>query len=1100
MRACLLYVCLALVGCGNLPQSKKSPTKNRPGDAIGGLPSAVDLGANCTAGVLGCACDATGSCTGDSFCNSHFICALTASGCTLGEVDCGCSGGSCDSGLVCIDNVCHDNTGLVGGPCLDATHCHTAARCADGVCVACSPGEQGCTCANGNACNETLQCTDSICVTGIGYAAAPANATAASCVTPCSGPLVAPDGTYVACPSSGVMDGCLTGLTCAQGQCLCSGSKPTTCTADVDCPDFETCLDGYCRANCNADTDCQAGAICHRRVCRKSCDIGTPNCPNGNICEPLDGQSGVCLMQADTLVTAGTTAAVLTLSTGALRFTPSSSTNQVTITNTSSFDSGVILRKYQEREPNPNGALNGNQMPVTVTALQQREIAPTVDSTTCVTGTRGCSCGSNSANPCVSPSQSYSLVCQATLCQLPTCTAGTEGCACTGSDCQLLCEPGRCPLTWVTFDVSVAGSAILQGVKDTVVDFVLPAGQTATVTVGSTSQSGPWDGLIEVEPTGAGATRQQLAVSYANTPDGSWAGTVDYFGDFLVAKGFGAWETALNSGTVTDALVDGIGNAFLQEWANFRRGKISYHTLQAVLTSTRTGSWSLPQLSAVCNAGGSGTKAICFPDDSTQGYQVYTENPNDSPVPGGVVELPFSMVLSAVNKTFYQGAIDSTQALQYPGSPAIAIGFANDPSACTPDADANCVSYINNLQMSSAIGGRFNAPSGAGSCALNYQAVTMPWLVPGFAGRSTLDANGNPSVSECQNGALSAANPLIDGTARTRSFTLIDGAVINGDTMIILFSESTPPLAGSDANSAITEYGLLSLKRKNGANNVAPVPVTVPTATPPTGAAPNVSCYGAAAVLDPLAPKIGNGYANTAALLAAAQTLQGNTGTTLWPQIVRGLMTGSPIDQTVNKQPTMNVTNGWSLPSSTLHEQVHYLCEDTQLFEGGGGSGADGGSAGTQCPVGSRVTYFTVNSTVLSNAAVQGHACQSTGTCDVTLKNWIAEGGYIVNGSPSWRCDNGADTCNQDNFEMRSGKDFYPINSDTVYLPIASAVDEAFRYRTRFVNRAGTNVGFAPDICTDDQQTQLYCYSPGRHRHHRAALQLSNRHLSQLRQ
>ena len=56
-------------------------------------------------------------------------CAQPAAGCTPGKADCTCAGGGCDAGLACVSGVCRDNTGFPGGPCLDATHCHSAARC-----------------------------------------------------------------------------------------------------------------------------------------------------------------------------------------------------------------------------------------------------------------------------------------------------------------------------------------------------------------------------------------------------------------------------------------------------------------------------------------------------------------------------------------------------------------------------------------------------------------------------------------------------------------------------------------------------------------------------------------------------------------------------------------------------------------------------------------------------------------------------------------------------------------------------------------------------------------------------------------------------------
>jgi hypothetical protein len=975
------------------------------------------------------------------YCGDQRVCVLPKQDCNPGEADCACSGGGCNSGLACVNNVCRASIGFIGGPCIDENHCHTAARCASDVCVACSPGEQGCTCGTGGACNETLKCTDSICVADTGYAAAPATATPAACVTPCSGGMVAPDGSWVACPSDGVMDGCLPGLTCAQGQCLCSGSKPKTCTADVSCPDFQTCLNGFCRANCSLDTDCRSGAVCHRRVCRKACDIGTPNCPSGNVCEPLDGQKGVCLMRADSVVSAPASAATLTLSRTVMRFTPNLTQNSFSITNTSAFDSPVVIRHARQRQAD---ALT--QQP-TKLELLERETPPAVDSGACTTGTLGCRCGPDTSHPCVTLTQSYALACETNICKLPTCQGGTEGCFCNGTDCRRLCEAGRCPLEWLQLTAALGNTNLVSKSTDVVVGLTIPAGQTATITIDSPAQGGPWDGALEVEPAGGGATRQLVALNYANTPDGVWSGSAYYFGDFLVNDaGLAAWgaqRATITTDPSFNGTINNLGNAFLEAWANFRRGTISYRTFLAILVATRTESWKSGTLQAKCGVG-----EICYPDDSPQGFDVYTDTPNQAPVPGAVVELPFAMTLQGVNSTFYQGAVDSTVALQYPGSPAIGIGFQGDPGACTPGADGNCISFLSTLTMSSAVGGRYD--QGSGTCPAPFQSVSMPWLLTDFIGRSRDNGAGGRATVECRVGDLGAANPMLDGTANTRSMDIIDGAIINGNNLLILFRERTQPLVAGAADSGVVAYGILSLARQNAAPQAfMPMPPS-PAPTPPASAKPDLSCASATDVLAPIA--VQEKYADVPTMLASGA----------WVLITRALITGSVADPNTNP-PTLTVANTWTQGS----EQVHFLCEDNRLFDGGP-------ARGTPCPSGSRVLYFTVNPSI----NVPGQSCQSNATCDTQLQNWIKQGGVVVQSQPVWRCVDGSNTCSLDSFDLRSGKAFYTQSSTALYLPLGSAVAEAFAYRTKFVNRAGTNLGFAPAVCGDSSQTLPYCYAP----------------------
>jgi hypothetical protein len=1048
VRNALLILGLVCAGCGD----------------GGGVAPVKDAGIGC-AGQLGCDCDPTGRCAMGAFCDSSRKCSAPKTGCTPGELECGCAGGGCNSGLHCLEDVCRDNTGFEGGTCLPDNQCHTGNRCAAGVCLACSPGTQGCTCST-SGCNDTLACDHGMCVTGTGFAAnTPSPAGPTSCVTPCSGGLVAPDGSYVACPADGIMPGCLPGLSCDHGQCLCPGSAAKTCTADVDCADFHACLDGYCRTNCEGAGDCRSDASCYRHVCRKSCDVSkTGACPEGLICYPFDGQNGVCLMRAEQpLASPPPDAAQLALPLPALRFTPSNTTGKLDIQNTSSFDAVVVLRKLRQREPNPM-----TKDPITLELLA-RETAPAVDSNNCATGSRGCRCGSDSARPCNELEPGFAMSCESGVCQLRSCQAGTIGCACDGADCRVLCEAGRCPLEFVSLAVDVGINHVVPVTKDQIVTFTLPANQTASLTV-SAPERGPWDGAIEVEPRGKGGERQEVAVSYANTPEGRWVGEMHYFGDFSVSDtGLDTWRA--NRGAVTndasfDAEVSGIRNAFLEKWANFRRGRIDFRTLLAVLVATRSESWRSPTLTQICGPHG----WICYPDDNPDGYGVYTFTQDNSPVPAGVLQMPFAMQLSpvAADPLSFGGVVDGGYALQYPGAPAVAAKFAADPAACKPGADGNCITFFDSFAMSSVVGGRYD---GAG-CSARYGATVIPWLVPGFAGRSALDANGLRYLHECrelraplaggddashrQNSDFSSANPILDGRERTRTLELIDGLVVNGDTMLILFREKTPPLVGF-ASSGVTAYGFISLKRDDTPGS-APLPSPVPVLpTPPPQAAPANGCGTAGDVLARVAQADGS---------TVPTLLNGGN----WPKVAHALLDGTLVGDA-----TPMITGPSPAPwivTGGNNEQVHYLCADTKKFEGAG-----------ECPADSPITYFTVDPTILSDgqpsstAWVSRNACQSDGTCDARLAEWTSRG-WIKQAQAKWRCAGGAPSCDGDRFELRTGKEFYQATSKAVFLPLRNAVDEAFRYRTRFQNRSGTNLGFVPQICGQGQETLPYCYTP----------------------
>jgi hypothetical protein len=251
----LPIVVLMLAACSGKPAAKKGPV-------------APPVRLHPSESAFGSACDASGACPDGYFCNDDRRCQKPTAGCAPGTFECPCSGGGCNSGLRCVDDVCRDNTGFAGGACLGGDHCHTGFRCSEGVCVQCAAGTQGCTCSADGTCGETLSCLDGMCVTDSGYANAAAAATSATCVTPCSDGLTLPDGTYVACGSDGLLPGCLPGQTCQNGQCLGAEDDARTCTADTDCPDFHACLGGKCRGNCDTIDDCQSVARCVRHVCR----------------------------------------------------------------------------------------------------------------------------------------------------------------------------------------------------------------------------------------------------------------------------------------------------------------------------------------------------------------------------------------------------------------------------------------------------------------------------------------------------------------------------------------------------------------------------------------------------------------------------------------------------------------------------------------------------------------------------------------------------------------------------------------------------------------------------------------------------------------
>jgi hypothetical protein len=155
---------------------------------------------------------------------------------------------------------------------------------------------------------------------------------------------------------------------------------------------------------------------------------------------------------------------------------------------------------------------------------------------------------------------------------------------------------------------------------------------------------------------------------------------------------------------------------------------------------------------------------------------------------------------------------------------------------------------------------------------------------------------------------------------------------------------------------------------------------------------------------------------------------------------------------------------------------VHYYCEATGTFDGAGGDVVEA------CPAGSKVTYFVLQAGAPDPAA---HRCNprangDRGTCQAAL-NVLVDAGHVAQLDPAWTCrDQNQALCSADRLDLRAGKVFFPPLPEpvAVFRPLNEAVDQAFRYKTRFRGRTGSAVGFAPQICLPNSDQIPYCYDP----------------------
>ena len=117
------------------------------------------------------------------------------------------------------------------------------------------------------------------------------------------------------------------------------------------------------------------------------------------------------------------------------------------------------------------------------------------------------------------------------------------------------------------------------------------------------------------------------------------------------------------------------------------------------------------------------------------------------------------------------------------------------------------------------------------------------------------------------------------------------------------------------------------------------------------------------------------------------------------------------------------------------------------------------------CPKTSEVVFFTVDSTVMSQADIAALPCQQTGSCGDVLNQWIADADPVIQGDPVYRCEAGA-YCDLDRRNLRAGKAFFSaLASEPALVPFRGQLESAFRYKLRFQGRDGSSsVGFTPEI------------------------------------
>ncbi|MEL6177792.1 MAG: hypothetical protein AAFS10_02515, partial [Myxococcota bacterium] len=908
---------------------------------------------DCPSGEEGCACGAQGRCAsnaqgevltceeglcraptcapGDSgcVCREGILCNAPgmscvegycmADSCEAGQEGCLCTGGACGPGLRCRDNtLCVDQTGFAGGACLGGQRCIRGNRCQNDVCVVCSLGSQGCGCRDNTTCNPGLMCDgDRVCVDPRGLAEQTPDTQV--CTTPCTGSgLTLDNGRYMSCPASGLLSGCYGDSSCVEGQCLRPGAEPTRCETELDCPDFQTCLAHRCSSNCTTSEDCVTGATCHRQVCRTTCSVidSTSVCGAEGYCHLVDGDRGVCMLNVPIDTGDPTTGEPIEV------FTLSS--DAVSLSNAQGTAPLVLT--------------NTNPYPTTFTIAKRSDRRFDGDGAV--------------EERLVQPGES-----------------------CQGADC---------PMWWLLLDEPQVGSW-----AEPTQTFTLAGGAQTTLTIDNDGYTTAprWEGVLEISSE-HGVVRDVI-ITTTNDPTGQWSGEVYYFGNFK-DMGIDAWTHDRDN----PDRIDGMENAFMQLWARFRQGQTSFEQFQAGLTATRTESWRSPRLAELGCPGGS----VCFPFDNFDGFLTYTTDPINIPVPTGVVEMPAMMNLKRAEPTLdaeacggnalhcFTGRLESSNALQYAGEPRVTVTFESSPKSCTRQtAEAGCLVFLDQLGATIHVGARFATTSENTTCSgLEHMELAQePWLVPGYTGRSTLDPDtGRRYTYTCRDtqAALPGANPMADGKVRERQLELIDGALVNGNILLIIFRERMDPILSTDPQDAIDGYGYMLLRHSDA----------LLTGDQYEGHTPDMRTNPSQ--LRPVACTEAH-FADlglTRALFEAEPRLHADP---MAQAILEGVV-----------ETEQGVGNLTELDHQS-NEVVHYLCADTGLFDGGPlDDRASGDAERVPCPVGSRVTFFTLaldgsrvplldtcgglSTRDCHQAWLAAQPCQTNGSCAEQLELW----------------------------------------------------------------------------------------------------------------